>query len=87
MRVCVREGAARCDMSELSRFGRGRRGRGACLGSVVSQRVWGWGVGVMETAVQVWCVIKVNTGTSLNSTSFTGMTLRTFRFVLDFSGI
>lgn len=37
--------AAGCDMAELSGFGRGQGGRGGCLGSDVSKRVWGEGGG------------------------------------------
>lgn len=43
--------------------------------------------GRVETALQVWCVVTVNTGRSQNLGCFVVVTSNTFCFVFDFSGI
>lgn len=43
--------------------------------------------GRVETALQVWCVVTVNTGRSQNLGCFVVVTSITFCFVFDFSGI
>lgn len=74
-------GSSSCDRADQSRSGRG--GRGRWLGSDVGMVFWGGG----GVALQVWCVVTVNTGTSQNLASFTVVTSTTFHFVPDFSGI
>lgn len=79
-------GSSSCDTAERS--GSGRSGRGGWLGSDVGIFLEvGGGRGRVETALQVWCVVSVNTGRSQNLGCFVVVTSNTFCFVSDFSGI